>query len=456
MNSDSIERLLFTYMAQVLLAIILSFLFYSYYKNYNRSFLKWWSASWGSYAILYISSALLFVLPIEQRDFVSFLAIFSTYTQLLFIIIGLNEYILQLKTKPKTVVLSCLAVVAFSLITYTIGNGDAAATNLRYVLRVGIKSNIVGLGFLWLIYKILVSKAFHKSLSKTFMLLAFMLYSLQQLWHASIVYFNASGFSVPFPITSYGIIDLFSLSLIGISMVMWLLENEHNSLIRSNKELDSFLYSTSHDLRAPIASMLGLTNLGKIESKDSTAQNYFEKIERQLRKLDAIFGDILSYSKSAKSPVKISRLDFQHVVKNIYAQLKFSNSGTMPALIIDDSFTQYFYSDSYLIDSILSNLISNAIKYSDGKKENRFVKTSLHKTGKNTIIKVEDNGIGINEDSLPKIFEMFYRATGYNDGSGLGLYIATQAAARINATIEVESTENVGSTFTLILKEIKK
>lgn len=236
-------------------------------------------------------------------------------------------------------------------------------------------------------------------------------------------------------------------------MVMWLLENEHNSLIRSNKELDSFLYSTSHDLRAPIASMLGLTNLGKIESKDIAAQDYFEKIEQQLRKLDTIFGDILSYSKSAKSPVKISRLDFQHVVKNIYAQLKFSNSGTMPALIIDDSVTQYFLSDRYLIDSILSNLISNAIKYSDGKKQNRFVKTSLQRTGKNTIIKVEDNGIGINEDSLTKIFEMFYRATGYNNGSGLGLYIAMQAAERLNATIEVESKEQVGSTFTLTLRE---
>ncbi len=236
-------------------------------------------------------------------------------------------------------------------------------------------------------------------------------------------------------------------------MVIWLLENEHNNLTRSNKELDSFLYSTSHDLRAPIASTLGLTNLGKMEAKDNTSKEYFEKIEQQLKKLDSIFNDILNYSKSAKSPLSIEKLDFQHIIKNIYTNLKFSNDQKIPELIIDDSTSQYFYTDRYLMVSILSNLISNAIKYSDVNKEKCFVKTSLIRSGKDILIKIEDNGIGIDEEGIPKIFDMFYRATSTNDGSGLGLYIAVQAAERLNAKIEVVSKVKKGSSFTLTLSE---
>ena len=456
MNSDSIERLIFTYSAQVLLAAILSFLFYFYYKNYNRSFLRLWSLSWAFYATLYISSAILLLVAPENRQLASFVTISSTYLQLMFLILGLYEYINGQKISSRTILTYSIMVIIFSVSTYMVYADDPEGSSMRYLLRVGVKSNIIGLGFLWLVYKILVSKAFYKSLSKRFMLFAFTLYSLQQLWHASIVYFNTSGYNIPFPITSYGIIDLFSLSLIGISMIMWLLENEHSRLMSTNKELDSFLYSTSHDLRAPLASTLGLTNLGKIESKDATAQDYFEKIEQQLKKLDTIFSDILSYSKSAKSELKITKLDFQHVVQNIYDQYNLGNNGNLPELIIEDDGTQYFYSDRYLIDSILSNLISNAIKYSDGNKKRSYVKTSLIKAGRNIIIKVEDNGLGIDEEGVPKVFDMFYRATSENKGSGLGLYIATQAAERINATIEVESTEHVGSTFTLVLRENMK
>lgn len=441
-------------MAQVLLAIILSFLFYYYHKNYNRSFLKWWSISWASYAVLYISTALIFVLPSENADFASFMAIFGTYIQLLFLILGLKEYVKQKQVNRKQLAIYGLVILVFSLITYAIAAGDPSGSNLRYVLRVGLRSNIVGLSFLWMVYKILASKAFDKSLSKTFMLAAFTLYSLQQLWHSSIVYLNASGYSVPFPLSSYGIIDLFSMSLIGISMVMWLLENEHNSLTRTNRELDSFLYSTSHDLRAPIASTLGLTNLGKIESKEATSKLYFEKIETQLKKLDAIFGDILNYSKATKGALNMTELSFQDIVKDIYEQAKLTNEN-LPELIIEESAEQYFWSDRFLIESILSNLINNAVKYADYNKDTNYVKLELSRNSKTVEIRVEDNGIGMNELVLPKIFGMFYRASGKNEGSGLGLYIASQAAERLNAALTVSSKENIGSSFTLTFEEVK-
>ena len=92
----------------------------------------------------------------------------------------------------------------------------------------------------------------------------------------------------------FGAVDLLLISLMGMSMVMWFLEDERENLNKENKELDSFLSNTSHDLRTPIASILGLTYLGKIELQEEKARSFMGMIEERIRKLDLVIGDILS------------------------------------------------------------------------------------------------------------------------------------------------------------------
>ncbi len=284
------------------------------------------------------------------------------------------------------------------------------------------------------------------------MVSAFFIYAVQQLWHSSIVFVNAAGYYAPFPLSTYGIIDLFTMSLMGLGMIMWLLENEHKTLTRTNNELDSFLYSTSHDLRAPIASVLGLTHLGKLDSKDEVAHDYFNKIEQRVKKLDAIFGDILNYSKSAKMAIEINKLNFQEIVNGIFSQLQFANGQTNINLIMDDTAPQYFLSDQQQIEIILNNLIGNAIKYQNPQNKKPFVKATLTTENKNVVITISDNGLGINEEAITKIFTMFYRASYSTEGSGLGLFIAQEAANKINGKIEVKSSEGKGASFTLTLQ----
>ncbi len=447
-NAD-LERLIYIYTAQILLSLIISALFYFYYRNYNRPFLKWWSISWAAYTLFYIFSISLTVFGI---GFSSFGIILFSYLQVLFLIIGVNEFSTQKKLNHQLSI-GFVLVFFFSLASYYLFKNDPEAGNYRYVIRVGIKSLLIGFGFAWVAVKILFSNAFKKSFSKLFLVTAFALYSLQQFWHSGIVFCNAAGFDVPFPLASFGIIDLFSMAVIGIGMITWLLDNQHNRLQQTNKELDNFLYSTSHDLRGPIASVLGLTNLAKLETQDLVAVDYFNRIESRIKKLDQIVGDILNYAKSVKMPVTKEKIDFLETVNDIFKQLQFASNQNEITLTLDTTSPQYFYSDPTQISIILSNLIGNSIKYADSQKSNSYIEATMVRENGVLRISIKDNGIGIADENIPKVFDMFYRATNVNEGSGLGLYIAREAIRKLDGKFEVTSSEGRGSTFTIVLNE---
>jgi signal transduction histidine kinase len=94
-------------------------------------------------------------------------------------------------------------------------------------------------------------------------------------------------------------------------------------------------------------------------------------------------------------------------------------------------------------------LVSNAIKYHDKNKEDLFLKVTINITKKSATLIFEDNGIGIEEEYLEKIFKMFFRATEESEGSGIGLYIVHQALEKIHGKVSVKSKPNIGSTFTV-------
>ena len=108
-----------------------------------------------------------------------------------------------------------------------------------------------------------------------------------------------------------------------------------------------------------------------------------------------------------------------------------------------------FYADYYRVSVILNNLISNAIKYHDQNKENPFLHIDVSVAEERVLMKFEDNGIGIDKQLLPKIFNMFFRATTAKDGSGLGLYIVKEAVEKLQAKIEIQSELGVGTSFLL-------
>jgi signal transduction histidine kinase/ligand-binding sensor domain-containing protein len=224
-------------------------------------------------------------------------------------------------------------------------------------------------------------------------------------------------------------------------------EQKNVELVKVNSELDRFVYSASHDLRAPLASILGLVKLTRMDDNRENQQQYLEMVEKSIHKLDGFIHDIINYSRNARTEIQASEIKFESVVHDIIEALKYQENAQ---LIRKDVYVQgsgIFFSDRKRLDIILFNLISNAIKYHRLNQEDPYIRIAVMYTTKQAIIEVSDNGLGIEQAHLENIFKMFYRADERSSGSGLGLFIAMETAEKINGTLSVTSTYGKGSVF---------
>ncbi len=220
-----------------------------------------------------------------------------------------------------------------------------------------------------------------------------------------------------------------------------------------NLELDNFVYKVSHDLRSPLASILGLINLVKLEGGFQDSLQYLTLMESQVHKLDHFIHDVLSHSKNLKMSLITSPINFNDVLNKCISDLSYLDGFDK----VEKNITievEDLISDNWRINEIFRNLIANSIKYRDANKANCTLDISIKMKGETCEICISDNGIGIPQDSIPHIFEMFYRATDTSKGSGIGLYIVKNAIDKLNGTIEIESEHGVGSSFTIELPKL--
>lgn len=215
-----------------------------------------------------------------------------------------------------------------------------------------------------------------------------------------------------------------------------------------NQELNNFVYKVSHDLRAPLNSIKGLINLSKIEDTD-----YTPKIEERIDYLDGFIRDILSHSRNLNVAIIIEKVELAKMTKDWFSELEhIENSQQIKRSIKITGLD--FYSDKIRLSEIIRNLVSNAIKYHDGSKKNMYINVTGKVTKEKASITFEDNGIGIRDEFVDDIFNMFYRATDKAEGTGIGLYIVKQAVEKLNGKIHVESRHGAGSTFKLELPNL--
>lgn len=225
------------------------------------------------------------------------------------------------------------------------------------------------------------------------------------------------------------------------------LAEQNLELTKINKELDGLVYSVSHNLRAPLMSVLGLINLAKFETSTETIHHYHEMMEKSVHKLDDTLKEILDYARNARQEPKISKINFKEIINETLDKMQFMagvDNIRIRVTVIDPL---PFYSDKYRISVILNNLISNAIKYYDEKKESPFFNIAVTVGEEKAILEFQDNGIGITETAISKIFDMFFRATNKTEGSGLGLYIVKEAVDKLRGDIQIESSLGKGTTF---------
>jgi len=221
---------------------------------------------------------------------------------------------------------------------------------------------------------------------------------------------------------------------------------------KKNKELDNFVYKVSHDLRGPISSLLGLHHVASLDIKDKNARHYFDMYHEQIKRLESIILDFIDLTRLKESKTITTLINFDNIIGQCIKSYNYLPNFNDIKFNINIDKTLSYCSDRSSINSILQNLIENAIKYADSAKA-PFVNISILAVPKNQqlCIKIEDNGIGIPDNFKSSIFDMFFRANDTIQGSGLGLYILKTAVDRIHGSINFESTLGEGSTFEITL-----
>jgi signal transduction histidine kinase len=214
------------------------------------------------------------------------------------------------------------------------------------------------------------------------------------------------------------------------------------------------MYSLGHDLRAPIHSALGLIALSKDEQDLATLHQYNDLKEKSLIRLDNFIQDILDYSRNSHTELRIIAVNLSQEVQNIIElnQNLKDNENVQTFVNIHQDFE--FYTDKYRMNLILNNLISNAFRYQNPQNQNQWVAIDATVNESQAKIVVRDNGIGIGQEHLDKVFQMFYRATNQVKGSGLGLYIVQEAIHRLEGKIQLDSQAGVGTSFTIELPNL--
>lgn len=224
----------------------------------------------------------------------------------------------------------------------------------------------------------------------------------------------------------------------------------NQELEKSNVELDRFVYSASHDLRAPLNSISGLLNLQRLEPH---SMDYTDMIQSRVTIMDKFIRDIIDYSRNSRTAVVKESVRLREVIDEIVDVLKISQLNHPVAFQVDVEPSFSIITDLPRLRVVLNNLISNAMKYTDVSKTDSYIQVKAwHESGQ-TIVEVADNGIGIDAALQPKIFDMFFRATTVSTGSGLGLYIVRESLEKVKGTISFQSEMGKGTCFRVVLTD---
>jgi signal transduction histidine kinase len=186
-----------------------------------------------------------------------------------------------------------------------------------------------------------------------------------------------------------------------------------------------------------------------MEIKDSAAIRLFDLYHGQVNSINNIVMGLINLTSVKNTKELKAKIDFERLVQECIHSCHYLDQSSEVTITREIEQIDY-WSEWAIVNTILQNLIENAIKYSRREIE-PFVDIKIWVNQDNLLIRVEDNGQGIPEEHLGHIFEMFFRASNKAKGSGLGLYILKCAVERLQGSIHVKSILHEGSVFTVKL-----
>jgi two-component system sensor histidine kinase/response regulator len=231
-----------------------------------------------------------------------------------------------------------------------------------------------------------------------------------------------------------------------------LLAVKNEELQRAYNELDKFSYSVTHDMRGPLLSVLGAIEAAQHMDDITEIRKMLMMMKDSVRNLDDFIQSIHDYYNLNRGELEIKEIDFNELVEE---QIKIFN---FTYLMSDVTFNtniiqkETFRGDVLSVKLILNNLLSNAFKYQRKENKNKTVDLNILVENGFAVIDVIDNGVGIAENYLGDIFNMFFRASTQDVGSGFGLYNVKAAVTKLNGKITVDSEINKGTHFKVLVQ----
>lgn len=457
MAQDSTIVVYLQYIFQAALAAIVAIVLRRFYKNYSQDYFQYWSWSWMALGMYLVLSLLSIVnsYVFEQTSVVRILTSMSTiaagFVQLFWLYAGSYELIKKQKFNRKLFKVFSISCIPISGLLVFAFLGTPEAYALRVLLRVGVLALAGGISFL--VSAVLIAPLRKLSVGMHFIFVAFLLYGVLKLNYFVTCLSYASGFSYPLSIPYYsGMGELFLQAVMGVGMIIGMLEQEQYKLRKANTELDTFLYRSSHDLRAPLTTMAAIVQVLKMEKNEEKQQHYLELISGKIEQADSVIRDIISLRKDQKLDITVQKIDVAKEFENEFHRLR--GLQLEPTLQIEAVGDCTVHTDLDRLKTVFTNLISNSIRYHNYDQPTPFLKLYTERVSNGIRVEISDNGIGISQQSLPRIFDMFYRASTTSNGSGLGLYLVKETLHKLQSTISVDSHQGEGTVFVLFLKDL--
>jgi signal transduction histidine kinase len=221
-----------------------------------------------------------------------------------------------------------------------------------------------------------------------------------------------------------------------------------------NIELENFIYTASHDLKSPIVNIEGLMvsftkRLTHTFSLDDEQNRMLSMIGASIDKLKSTIAHLTQIVEVQREELEQEVISIDQVVEQVYQELSVFLAHTPMKLHKKIEVTEITFTRKNL-HRIIYKLLSNAVKYHSPQRTPE-VTIKTHLQDNYVLITVEDNGMGIGENNLQKMFRMFKRFHTHVEGTGIGLYIVKRIIENVGGRIEVESTIDVGTRFTVYL-----
>ncbi len=247
------------------------------------------------------------------------------------------------------------------------------------------------------------------------------------------------------------IIGLVLIILLSVMLNMRKIKKQKDIIEEQNRNLDAFVSKASHEIKGPLNSLKGLSDIAMKTIRDTDSLEYFSYVHKTVQKLTKTVNNMLYFSRAKNIVPEYTEVKLKSFVDEIIGGLVFKEGFDRMRIHNRIPERLALMTDETILNSVVQNLIGNAIKYQDPKKSDAYLEIDTEEKNGTVVFQFKDNGIGIDEMHKPKLFGMFYRATNEAEGTGLGLYIVKLSLEKLGGTISFESVSGEFTRFTVTI-----